>query len=157
MNAIPGLRSAAARAALFRGLFALAALGVAGCSTPAARIQANPGAFRRLPAEQQALVRNGQVALGFDEEAVKLALGDPDRITQRTDPDGSRTIWHYLTYEADGHVLYTGTYYTGRRWWGWGPPYPYYYLDYPNRRIRDRFRVEFRDGRVSAVTEERDT
>lgn len=138
------------------GLGAALALLSEGCSTPATRIQADPAAFRRLTAEQQALVRNGQVALGFDEAAVKLALGDPDRITQRTDADGQRTIWHYTTYEAGGRLLYTGNYYTGRRWWGWGPPYPYYYLDYPDRRVRDRFRVEFRAGRVSAVTEERD-
>lgn len=133
---------------------ALAAAVLTGCSTPDTRIKANPEVFARLDPQQQALVRGGQVALGFDFEAVKLALGDPDRITVRTTADGETVIWHYATYEADGHVLFTGYYHTNRRWWGWGPGYAYY-LDYPNRRVRDRFRVEFKRGLVTAITEDR--
>lgn len=132
----------------------MAAMLVGGCSTPTTRIKANPDAFARLAADQQALVQAGQIALGFDFEAVKLALGDPDRIAVRTDADGETVIWHYVSYEADGRVLFTGHYHTGRRWWGWGPAYAYY-LDYPNRRVRDRFRVEFKRGLVSAITEDR--
>ena len=131
---------------------AVAAFWLAGCATPGARIKANPEAFARLTPQKQALVQAGQVTLGFDAEAVKLALGDPDRIAVRTDADGEKTIWHYVTYEADGRPLFTGYYHTGRHWWGWGAAYPYY-LDYPNRRVRDRFSVEFRGGRVAAITE----
>lgn len=133
---------------------ALAAFCLAGCSTPATRIKANPAVFERLTPQQQALVQAGQIALGFDFEAVKLALGDPDRVAVRTEADGETTIWHYVSYEANGQFLFTGHYHTGRRWWGWGPAYPYY-LDYPQRRVRDRFRVEFRRGLVSAITEDR--
>ena len=132
----------------------VAALVGAGCASPAARIRANPEAFARLTPEQQALVQAGHIALGFSEEAVRLALGDPDRLAVRTDADGQTAIWHYVTYEADGRMLFTGYYHTGRRWWGWGPMYPYY-LDYPNRTVRDRFRVEFRRGIVTAMTEDR--
>ena len=132
----------------------ISVLGVwlAGCSTPATRIRANPEAFARLTVDQQSLVKAGQVALGFDFEAVKLALGDPDRVTTRTDADGQTVVWHYLTYEADGRMLFTGYYHTGRGWWG-RAAYPYY-LDYPNRRVRDRFSVQFKNGRVSAITQE---
>jgi hypothetical protein len=132
---------------------ALGALWLAGCSTPDTRIQSNPAAFARLTPEQQSLVRAGQIALGFDMDAVKLALGEPDRMSVRTDADGETAIWHYLSYESDGRVLFTGYYHTSRRWWGWGAAYPYY-LDYPNRQVRDRFRVEFRRGRVAAITED---
>lgn len=125
-----------------------------GCATPAARIKANPEAFARLSPEQQVLVQAGQIGLGFEPEAVKLALGDPDRTTVRTDADGETLIWHYATYEADGRILYTGYYHTGRRWGGWGPLYPYY-MDFPHRQVRDRFTVEFERGRVSAITEDR--
>lgn len=130
------------------------ALWLAGCSTPATRIKANPEAFARLTSAQQALVQAGQVALGFDAEAVRLALGDPDGVVVRTDADGETVIWRYATYEADGHVLFSGYYHTGRRWGGWGPLYPYY-MDYPNRHVRERFRLEFRSGRVAAITEDR--
>ena len=132
----------------------VAAFNFAGCSTPATRIRANPEAFARLTPQQQALVQAGQIALGFDMDAVKLAVGDPDRVAVRTDADGETVIWRYVTYEFGGRPLYTGYYHTSRRWWGWGPAYPYY-LDYPERRVRERFRVEFRRGRVASITEDR--
>ena len=141
------------------GLLALCAVGLvwlAGCSTPATRIKANPEVFARLTPQQQALVQAGQITLGFDQDAVKLALGDPDRVAVRTDADGETTIWHYVTYEANGQILFTGYYHTGRHWWGWGAAYPYY-LDYPDRHVRDRFRVEFKRGLVSAITADRST
>ena len=137
----------------FSFVAALTALCLSGCSTPATRIKANPDVFARLTPQQQALVQAGQVALGFDFETVKLALGDPDRVVVRTDADGETVVWHYVSYEADGRILFTGHYHTARRWWGWGTSYAYY-LDYPNRRVRDRFRVEFKRGLVSSITED---
>lgn len=130
----------------------LASFGLLSCSTPATRIRANPEAFARLDPQQQSLVRAGQVGLGFDFEAVKLALGDPDRITTRTVADGDTVVWHYLSYEANGRILFTGYYHSRRGWWG-GAAYPYY-LDYPARHVRDRFRVQFKNGRVTAITQE---
>jgi hypothetical protein len=134
-------------------LGAAALLVAAGCSTPASRIKANPEAFARLNAEHKVLVQSGQIALGFEPEAVRLALGDPDRTTVRTDARGETIIWHFLSYEADGRILFTGHYHSGRNRWGWGAAYPYY-LDYPARTVRDRFRVEFHAGRVTAITRE---
>lgn len=124
-----------------------------GCSTPSSRIKANREAFARLNAEQKVLVQAGQIALGFAPEAVRLALGDPDRTTVHTDARGETIVWHFLAYEAEGRILFTGHNHSGRNWWGWGAAYPYY-LDYPARTVRDRFRVEFHGGRVSAITRE---
>ncbi|HLP25300.1 MAG TPA: hypothetical protein VK477_06465 [Acidobacteriota bacterium] len=130
------------------------ALWLCGCATPETRIKANPEAFARLTPAQQALVKAGSVALGFDMEAVRLALGDPDRVITRTDAEGERQIWHYCTYEANGQVLFTGYYHTGRNWWGGGWAYPYY-MNYPDRTVRDRFRIEFTTtGKVAAITQE---
>ncbi|MFM8620331.1 MAG: hypothetical protein ACKOE8_16575 [Opitutaceae bacterium] len=123
----------------------------AACSTPASRIKANPEAFARLTADQKGLVQAGQIALGFEPEAVRLALGDPDRTTVRTDARGETIVWHFLSYEAEGRVLFTGHYHSGRNGWRWGAAYPYY-LDYPARTVRDRFRVEFQGGKVVAIT-----
>ena len=130
----------------------MATAGLTACSTTATRIRANPELFAQLTPDQQALVKNGRVGLGFSMDAVKLALGDPDRVTTTENNDGVMTVWHYASYEADGHALYTGYYHAGPRWWG-GPP-PFYYLDYPNRYVRDRFRVTFHGDRVSAITAE---
>ena len=138
---------------------ALAGLALAGCSTPDSRIAANPAAFAALNPQQQALVKSGQPGIGMNMDAVKLALGDPDRVTLRTDTQGETQTWHYVTYEADGVFLYSGFYHRGygRGGWGgggwWGPAYPYY-LDYPNRSVHDRFTVEFRNGVVTSISKE---
>ena len=131
---------------------ALSALGLVGCSTVNSRIQDNPGLYASLPPDQQALVKQGQVAPGMSTATVKLALGDPDHVSVRTTADGQTQVWHYITYEDNGTILYAGYYH---RWWGlngWGA-YPYY-LDYPTRTVHDRFRVEFKDNRVITVEQE---
>jgi len=126
----------------------LAALAVAGCSTPETRINKNPEAFARLTPQQQDLIRKGQIAIGFDQEMVQLALGEPDHIITRTDATGISEIWSYTTYELpDGMPLYRGWYH---RYYRWGPGYPYY-LSYPYRREYERLRVMFRAGKVISV------
>ena len=124
---------------------------VAGCSTPDSRIAKQPELFSRLTPEQQQMIREGRVGVGFDMEMVKLALGDPDRVRERTDANGRSEIWSYVSYEAnDGMLLYRGWYHRG-----WGSPYYPYYMNVAGRRERSRDEVVFRDGRVVSVEQER--
>jgi hypothetical protein len=123
---------------------ALCAVLLAACDTPESRISHSPDVFARLNPDQQALVKNGQIAIGFDMDAVKLALGDPERIVMRTDSNGQHQVWHYVTYaDYQGVIIYGGYYH---RWRGWGGPYFYggvpYYNGYPAV-VHDRIRVEF--------------
>jgi hypothetical protein len=135
-------------AAALAAVFALA-----GCSTPESRIRNNPAVFSRLTPEQQNLIRNGQIAVGFDQEMVELALGEPDHITTRTDAQGVSEIWRYTTYDLpDGMPLYRGWYH--RYYYGGDPMFPYY-LDYPYRREHDHFRVTFKGGKVVSIEEEK--
>jgi hypothetical protein len=130
---------------MFAGLVLLA-----GCSTPEARIKQNPTVFDRCTPDQQELIKQGKVALGFEVEMVKLALGDPDRITTRTDASGTSEVWHYETYETDdGVILYTGYYHHF-----WAPPLYPYYLNYPSRRANDHFRVALKGGKVISIEED---
>jgi hypothetical protein len=139
------------RCILFAASAALAVFSV-GCSTPETRIRQNPALFAQLAPEQQDLIRRGQVAVGFNAEMVRLALGEPDRYTTRTDADGTSEIWHYITYDLPtGGPLYRGWYH---RYYMWGDPLFPYYLSYPDRREHDRFSVVFRNGRVSALEHE---
>ncbi len=125
---------------------------LAGCATPETRIAKNPEAFARLTPEQQQLIKEGKVGIGFDQTMVRLAIGDPDRVRIRTDHNGQSEIWSYVTYEGDdGLLLYRGYYH--RYFYGYGPVYPYY-LAYPGRRVHEHFRVVFRDGKVVAVEQE---
>jgi hypothetical protein len=123
---------------------------LAGCATPDARIKKNPEAFDRCTPQQQELIRQGKISVGFDEEMVRLALGDPDRSTTRTDASGQSEVWHYATYETDdGVLLYAGYYHRFC-----GPAFYPYYLDYPTRREHDHFKVSFKDGKVVSIEEE---
>ena len=131
-----------------------AALLAGGCSTPETRIRENPEVFNRLNPQEQELIRQGKVAIGFDEEMVKLAVGEPDRIWTRTDAEGATEAWSYTTYEThDGFPLYRGFYH--RHYYrGWADPFYPYYLSYPARREREVFKVVFKEGRVISIEQE---
>jgi outer membrane protein assembly factor BamE (lipoprotein component of BamABCDE complex) len=140
------LASAALCAALF-----------VGCSSPDSRIKDSPDVYARLNPDQQALVKNGQVAVGFEMDAVKLALGDPQRIVTRTTAAGQHQVWHYVTYEDyQGVVIYGGYWHRYRGWGGanfyGGVPY---YNGYPAR-VHDRIRVEFdTNNRVESIEQDK--
>ena len=125
---------------------------LSGCVSPASRIRDNPEVFARLSPEQQSLVKAGVVGVGFTEEVVKLAVGEPDRVTLVTDARGQFQVWHYVSYESsDGLLLYSGFYH--RNYWGYGG-YPYI-DDYPHRHPHDFIKVTFGvDRKVISVEQD---
>lgn len=127
---------------------------LAGCSTPASRIRQNPEIFAQLNPADQELIRQGKVAVGFTAEMVRLALGEPDRLTTRSSEARTSEVWHYVTYEMPtGSPLYRGWYH---RYYMWHDPLYPWYLDEVNRRERERFSVIFERGRVTALEHERE-
>lgn len=72
------------------------ALLLAGCATPAKRIQQNQELFDTFPVAAQARIRGGQIDLGFTPDMVRIALGEPHRKTLRRAADGETEIWLYL-------------------------------------------------------------
>ena len=121
---------------------------LAGCSsTPDSRIADNRAAFDELPAAAQQKIRAGQVEVGFTPEMVRLALGMPDRVYTRRSEQVDTEVWGYQDrgprfsfgigvggavgrHSSAGVGLSTST----------GD----YHRD-------DKIRVEFREGRVTAV------
>ncbi len=80
------------------GWFVLAAglvLAWAGCASPASRISQNQSEFDAYPADTQAKIRAGEVAVGFTAPQVRMALGVPDRVYTRTTDTGSSEVWVY--------------------------------------------------------------
>jgi hypothetical protein len=133
----------------------LLALGLlSACSTPASRIAENQAAFAQYPAEVQQKIRAGKIDLGYTQEMVRLALGEPSRqLTQQTEA-GQVELWMYRDnsphfsigvgmgtsdYHGGGHHSgsYTGV--GGGVAVSTGDYYP-----------EEKMRVEFRGGRVSA-------
>lgn len=134
-------------------LIFLAGLAVvlAACSTPAARIKRNQDLFDSLPVAQQALIREGRVGIGFSQEMVRLAVGDPDQRWVRTEVGGRSEIWSYTTYDGfDGVPFYRGYYH---RYHGGYP----FFNDAVYRgaaKPREYFKVTFVNGAVTAVEQD---
>ena len=74
------------------GLLCLAIV-LACASSPDRRIAADPEAFDGYPPEVQQQIRDGRVAVGFTEEQVRMALGEPDRKTEVTADDQVAHVW----------------------------------------------------------------
>ena len=127
---------------------------LAGCATPAHRIQQNQELFDSFPVASQARIRGGQIDLGFSPDMVRIALGEPQRKLLRRAPDGDAECWLYLDVirqydrqraDVDGLSLSTpgGTRAVGGSLW----------INVLQEREFVRLRVEFRSGAVSAIEE----
>lgn len=67
-----------------------------GCgSTKSQRITQNQAQFNNYTPGEQRMIRAGQVAVGFDQDMVRMALGDPSR-EHTVDTAGEKQIaWEY--------------------------------------------------------------
>ncbi|MFP4069790.1 MAG: hypothetical protein ACOC4K_03955 [Verrucomicrobiota bacterium] len=83
-----------ASAALLTAL--IAALLSAGCtSTKSQRISENEALFNSYTPAERKMIRTGQVAVGFDQDMVRMALGDPSRETTVDTAGGKAIVWEY--------------------------------------------------------------
>jgi hypothetical protein len=123
---------------LFLGLL------LAGCATVDRRIKANQEAFDGYPPEVQATIRRGEVAVGFTEEQVLMALGPPDRKNKVTADDRVAYVWTW-TRSIPGIGIGIGS---GRRVGGVGIGTGI--STGSSGTTEDRNVVEFVDGRVTA-------
>ena len=119
---------------------------LAACSTPESRIAGSQAAFAQFPAEVQQKIRAGQVDVGFTPEMVLLALGEPARRFTRKTESGEVEVWGYHD-NAPQFSFGIGIGGGGRRSGvGGGMAVSTGGYD-PEEKVR----VEFREGRVTAV------
>jgi hypothetical protein len=83
---------------LLSRLFCIALLTLtASCaSTGKTRIQQDQARFDSYTPAERRLIRMGEVAVGFDENQVSMALGQPDRTTTVETSNGTSIAWEYL-------------------------------------------------------------
>lgn len=141
----------------------IAVLLLAACSTPEARIKRNPELFASIPPAEQALIKQGQIAIGFTPDMVRLALGDPDIIARKIDRSGTSEIWRYRGYDAYAYDSGYTYGYWGGPYWGWGGRYGYWGSYYGGwgaygawaapAPVTDYLRVTIREGRVAEINQ----
>ncbi len=78
-------------------LLAILLLGMvlAGCSSVSSRIDRNRTEFESYPMAVREKIVAGEVDVGFTPGQVQMALGEPDRVSTRTTPDGISEVWSY--------------------------------------------------------------
>jgi hypothetical protein len=76
----------------------LGSVALAGCasSTPQDRISQNRSRFESFPSDVQRKISAGQADIGFTEEMVLMALGEPGRKLSRSDQRGQSDVWIYF-------------------------------------------------------------
>ncbi len=73
-------------------LFGLSAFG---CSTVNSRVASAPAIMQASPEEVRRQIQAGEVAVGFTRDQVRLALGDPNGVTNRVSARGEEEVWNY--------------------------------------------------------------
>ncbi len=124
----------------------LACLLLVGCvSTPERRIAKEPELFASFPEDVQANVRAGSIEIGYDRDMVRLALGEPDRVSTRQREGELLEVWTYVG------VHHTSETYRVRDFGRFSTIDQNVVIERSRQNVYDRVRVEFRDGVVVAV------
>lgn len=131
-----------------------AALGLLmACSTPASRIKKNPELFQSLPGDVQTNVASGRIDLGYSHDAVRLALGEPNRqYTRRATGGKSTEVWSYTSEYSTTDRQRVDARVRGRDSDGSTRTYTdSVYVNVEQRHEYERLRVEFENGAVAAI------
>lgn len=69
---------------------------LAGCASSSnSRVSQNQAQFNSYTPGEQAMIKAGQVAVGFDQDMTRMALGDPSRETTIDAAGGKQIVWEY--------------------------------------------------------------
>jgi outer membrane protein assembly factor BamE (lipoprotein component of BamABCDE complex) len=130
---------------MLTSLFTLCFVIFLSCSTPDSRIRKNQELFDSYPAEVQKNIRAGKVEVGYTEDMVRMALGDPNETAVNKTAEGEVHVWAY-TKSTPGGGVSVGRSTRGRTSVGVGVS-----VGRPSQKKYAAI-VEFRNGRVSKVT-----
>ena len=101
---------------------------------PTTRIQNNRAIYDSLSPKHQELVAQGQIAEGMSQNAVFLALGNPDRRGQGRRAGRNFERWDYVSLQPVMHNHFHYGYWGGRRhyrgWHGYGLGHTVEYVPY---------------------------
>ncbi|MDQ5977079.1 MAG: hypothetical protein QG602_51 [Verrucomicrobiota bacterium] len=146
---------------LFRTLVLATSLGfLAGCQTIESRIQERPEAFYKLDRETQDKILQGIIDIGYNEDMVYMALGEPSEKRERVTADGRTVTWIYNTYYTryDGreHVGYHRRVYYDPLLRSYRVHYRPVFADTYREEKDERIRITFQGGRVTEIEQAKD-
>ena len=132
------------------------AFGLGACnSTPDTRIRKNQALFDSFSPEQQALIRQGIVGIGFTPDMVSIAMGTADQVRTSTTAQGQQTIWIYnrwfQDYVGQQHLGFRRDLYFDARIQAWRVFYTPVTAAVYQERVEEIGRVVFVDGKVVLV------
>ena len=140
-------RFAAAAALMLLGLTMLA-----GCSTPASRIEQNKELFNTFAPDVQTSIRQGKINIGFTRDMVYMALGKPERQYSRTTEAGQSEIWSYVDlYSTTRRQRIDGPFLIRDPQGGYRTVSDSLWVDVNEQHEYERLRVEFEGNRVRAI------
>ncbi len=122
---------------------------IACATTPERRIAKNPEVFESFPEAVQSNVRAGIIEIGYDQDMVRIALGEPDRISTRQREGERLEVWTYVG------VYHTSETYRVRDFGRFSTMDQNIVVNRTRHNVYDRVRVEFLDGKVVAVEQVR--
>ena len=144
----------------FHALAVASLLFITGCQSVDSRIKEKPDVFAKLDVATQDKIKQGIIDLGFTEDMVYLALGNPDQKREAVSANGSTKTWIYNTY----YERYDGIQHAGYYRQVYFDPYlrtyrVYYrpaFVDTYVSEKEERIRVVFKDGKVSVIEQTKD-
>jgi hypothetical protein len=72
---------------------------ISACSTTSQRISDQEALFNTYTPTERTLIRTGQVAFGFDQDQVRMALGSPSRESTNASAGGKEIVWEYREFK----------------------------------------------------------
>ncbi|NCD33606.1 MAG: hypothetical protein EOL87_09370 [Spartobacteria bacterium] len=137
--------------AVIVGMF-LYALVLTGCNTTDGRIKKNQVVFDSLDPDIQELIKQGQVDIGFTEEMVFMAWGQPDRVYIRKTAESSRTVWSYTdSYTTSSRQRVDGTFRVRLGSGEYRTVRDSIWVDVDQGHEYEQRRIEYVDGFVDAI------
>ncbi len=130
-------------------------LNFTGCQSVDSRIKEKPEVFAKLDVATQDKIKQGIIDIGYSEDMVYLALGDPDQKRESVSATGQTMTWIYNSY----YERYDGTRHAGYYRQVYYDPYlGTYRMHYRPALVEayvtekeERIRVVFKDGKVAVI------
>jgi len=141
---------------ILRTFLLAASLGfITGCQTVESRIKEKPGVFASVDKATQDKIKQGIIDLGYSEDLVYVALGDPDQKRETVTADGKTVTWIYSTYyerrDGTGLVGYHRSVYYDPYLRAYRMYYRPVFADTYTQEKEERIRIVFRNGKAVVI------